>query len=141
MSKKERVPIIEDLFTYLTDDPRIIANRCKKCGTISFPKLPFCHNPDCCEKVRDNVEEIQLSKRGKLWTYTVQVYAPPLPFKMDPFEPFAVGMVDFPEGLRMIGMLTRKDNLKIGMEVETTVGRLYEDGENEYITYMFAPVA
>lgn len=138
MDKKKKVPIIEDLFTY-DDDPRIIANRCKKCGTISFPKLPFCLDPDC-EKKRDNVEEIQLSKRGKLWIYTCQIYPPPLPFKMEPFKPFAIGMVDFPEGLRMVGMLTRTENLRIGMEVETTVGTLYEDGENEYVTYMFKPV-
>jgi len=138
MAKKERVPIVEDLFTY-DDDPRIIANRCKKCGTISFPKLPFCQNPDC-EKVRENIEEIQLSKRGKLWTYSYQNYSPPPPFKKEPFEPFGIGMVDFPEGLRVVGMLTMSENLKIGMEVETTVGRLYEDGEKEYITYMFKPV-
>ncbi len=139
MTTKKKVPLIEGLFTWPSEEPRIIASRCKKCGTVAFPKLPFCNNPDC-EKVRENVEQIELGKQAKLWTYTYQIYSPPPPFKKEPFEPFAIGMVDFPEGLRMIGMLTSMENLKIGMEVEATVGKLYEDEENEYITYMFKPI-
>lgn len=137
--EKKKVPIIEGLFTWTTDDPRIVASRCKKCRTVSFPKTPFCPNPDC-EKVRENLEEIELSKRGKLWTYTYQIYSPPPPFKKEPFEPYAIGMVDFPEGIRVIGMVTRMENLKIGMEVETAVGKLYEDEENEYLTWMWKPI-
>jgi len=71
---------IEGLFTWPSDDPRIIASRCKKCGTVSFPKAPFCQNPDC-EKVRENVEVIELSKEGTLYSYSVQNYQPPLPFR------------------------------------------------------------
>ena len=137
--EKKKVAIIEGLFTWPSDDPRIIASRCKKCGTVAFPKAPFCNNPDC-EKVRENIKEIQLSKRGKLYNYTYQIDSPPPPFKKEPFEPYGIGMVDFPEGLRMLGMITRMENLKIGMEVETTVGKLYEDEENEYLTWMWNPI-
>jgi len=51
-------------------------------------------------------------------------------------------MVDFPEGIRIWGIIVKmeKENLEIGMEVETTVGKLYEDEENEYITWMWKPV-
>ena len=48
--------------------------------------------------------------------------------------------IDFPEGIRVLGMCTGSGNLDIGMEVETTVGMLYEDTESEHITYMFRPV-
>jgi hypothetical protein len=106
---------------------------------VAFPKLPFCQNPDC-EKVRENIEVVELSKRGTLYSYTYQIYAPPAPFKKEPFEPYAIGMADFPEGIRIIGIITRMENLRIGMEVETTVGKLYEDEEREYITWMFKPV-
>jgi len=136
---KNKVPLIEGLFTWPSVDPRIIVSSCKKCGTVAFPKAPFCTNPDC-EKVRENIKEIKLSKRAKLWTYTYQIYLPPPPFKRDPFEPYAIGMVDFPEGLRVLGAITRMENLKIGMEVETTVGKLYEDEENEYLTWMWKPI-
>lgn len=139
MNAKKKVPIIEGLFTWLTEDPRIIVSRCRKCGTVAFPKRPFCTNPDC-EKVRENVEEIELSKGGTLWTYSYQIYPPPAPFKYEPFQPFAIGMVDFPEGIRVLGIITRMENLKLGMQMETIVGKLYEDEESEYITWMWKPI-
>ena len=139
MTTKSKVPRVEGLFTWPSDDPRIIASRCKKCGTVSFPKAPFCQNPDC-EKVRDNVEVIELSKEGTLYSYTVQNYQPPLPFRYEPFEPFPLGMVDFPEGIRIWGIITRKENLKSGMKMRTTAGKIFEDEENEYYTWMWNPV-
>jgi uncharacterized OB-fold protein len=138
-SLKNKVPLIEGLFTWPSDDPRIIAGKCTKCGTVTFPRSVMCPNPDC-EKDRENIEEIRLSKRGKLYNYTYQIYSPPPPFRKEPFEPYGIAMVDFPEGLRMIGMVTRAENLTIGMEVEMTVGRLYEDEENEYLTWMWDPI-
>ena len=139
MVAKKRVPVVEDLFVDTDDGPRIIGNRCKKCGAISFPKLSYCQNPEC-EKKQENIEEIHLSKKATLRTFAFQVASPPVPFKMEPFEPYAIGIVDFPEGLRMIGMLTTTKNLKIDMEVETSTLTLYQDAENEYITYAFKPV-
>jgi uncharacterized protein len=136
---KEQKPIIEGLFAWPSDDPRLLVSRCKKCGTIAFPKKSFCPNPDC-EKKRENIEDIRLSKKGKVYSYTCQIYQPPAPFRMEPFEPYALGMVDFPEGLRVWGMFTRKENLKIGMEVETVAGRLYTDGDTEYMTWMWKPI-
>ncbi len=139
-STKVKVPIVEGLFTWPSDNPRLIASRCKKCGTVVFPKMPFCNNPDC-EKKRENVEEILLNKKGKIFTYTYQIYAPKEPFKMEPFEPYGMAMIDFPEGVRLLGMCAGGVGaLKIGMDVEIMVGRLYEDKENEYITYMFKPL-
>jgi uncharacterized OB-fold protein len=139
MPAKKQVPIIEGLFTWPSDKPQLIASRCKKCGTVTFPKAAFCANPDC-EKVRENVEVIKLSNRGTIWTWTVQIYAPPAPFKKEPFEPYGIGMIDTEEGLRVLGILTATDNVRIGMPVEMTVGKLYEDDENEYITWMWKPV-
>ncbi len=137
--EKNKVPLIEDMFKWPSDEPRIIASRCKKCGTVSFPKLTFCQNPSC-EKKRENIEVIELSNKGKLYSYTVQRYKPPEPFRYEPYKPYGIGMVDFPEGIRIWGMITRMDNLKIGMNVKTTAGKLYEDEENEYLTWMWEPV-
>jgi len=140
---KKQVPIVEGLFTWTSDDPRLIVSRCKKCKTVWFPAYPFCPNPNC-EKVRENIEKIELNKRGTLYSYSHQRYPPPPPFRYETkegkFEPYALGMVDFPEGIRIWGIITRMENLKIGMEVETAVGKLYEDEENEYITWMWKPI-
>lgn len=136
---REQKPIIDGLFDCPSDDPRLLVSRCRKCGTIAFPKRPFCTNPDCAKK-RENVEEVRLGKRGKVYSYSCQIYQPPAPFRMEPFEPYALGMVDFPEGLRVWGMFTRKDNLEIGMEVETVAGRLYSEGNTDYMTWMWKPI-
>jgi len=138
MATKKQVPIIEGLFTWPSDKPQLIASRCKKCGTVSFPKAAFCPNPDC-EKVRENIEEIKMSNGGTLWTWTAQLYPPPEPFKLEPFQPYGIAMVDTKEGIRVLGILATTDNLKIGMPVEMTAGKLYEDEENEYITWMWKP--
>jgi uncharacterized OB-fold protein len=137
--QKKKVPIAEGLFTWPSDQPALIASRCKKCGAVNFPKAMYCPNPDDEKKI-ENMEAIQLSRRGKLWSWTIQNYSPPLPFKMDPFKPYGIGMVDLSEGIRVLGMLTTTENLKCDMEVELTVGKLYEDNENEYITWMWKPV-
>ena len=134
---KTKVPRIEGLFT-MTDDPRLIVSKCKVCGAVAFPARPFCPNP-ACKKVRENVEKVELSKTGTLYSYAIQVYPTPPPFKYEK-DKFAVGIVDFPEGLRVWGILTRMENLKIGMKVETTLGRLYEDDQNEYLTWMWKPI-
>ena len=136
---KKQVPIIEGLFTWPSDKPQLIASRCTKCGTVTFPKAAFCANPDC-EKKRENVEVVNLSNTGTLWTFTTQIYAPPVPFKKDPFEPYGIAMVDTEEGLRVLGLLTvSTDELQLGQKMEMTVGKLYEDEENEYITWMWKP--
>ncbi len=136
---KNKVPLVEGLFTWPADQPQLIGSRCKVCGTVSFPKVAFCGNPDC-EKNTDNVEVVKLSNRGKLYSWTVQVYPPAPPFKMEPFEPFPIGMIDLPEGLRVLGMLTT-DKVTFDTELEMTTRKLYEDDKNEYLTWAFRPVA
>jgi uncharacterized OB-fold protein len=138
VSTKKSVPKVEGLFTWPAEKPQLIGSKCKKCGAYSFPKSLYCPNPDC-EKNTENVEVVQLSNRAKLFTWAIQSYPPPEPFKMDPFEPFVVGMLDLPEGLRILGMLTT-DKVDFGMEMEMTTKKLYEDEENEYLTWAWKPV-
>jgi len=139
MAEKKKVALVEGLFTWPADKPQLIGSRCKKCGTVSFPKAAFCPNPDC-EKNEANVEVVSLSNRGKIYTWTVQVYPPAPPFKMEPFAPFPIAMVDLPEGLRVLAMLTT-DKVDFGAEVEMTTKKLYEDDKNEYLTWAFQPVS
>jgi len=139
MPDKKKVPLIEGLFTWPSDKPQLIASRCKKCGALFFPKVPYCGNPDC-PKDKANMELVNISNTGTIYTYTIHNYAPAIPFKMDPFKPYGVAMVDVLEGLRVLGMTTTIEGLKIGQKVEMTVGTLYEDTENAYITWMWKPV-
>ena len=62
-----------------------------------------------CACTADATDEILLSRKGKLWTWTVQRFPPPAPpFIGDPesFVPFGVGYVERPEGIRVEARLT-----------------------------------
>ena len=142
-STEKRVAAFEDLFTWPSDDPRLIATKCKSCGHCAFPKTFTCGNPNCKNK---DVEDILLSKRGKLWSWSTQYYKPPPPFIVpEPYVPFAVGLVEFPEGIKVLGIVTGcnapDEELKIDMAVEVIAEKLFvdEDG-NEVIGWKFKPV-
>ena len=144
-TSKKRVPCLEGLFTMPPEEPRLLANKCKSCGDIFFPKVESCRNPYC--KKTEPLEDISLSRRAKLYSYTVNYYAPPPPFHApDPFVPFATGAVDLPEGIRIPGQIAAgydEHNLKIGMEMELILDKLYDDEEtgNEVMCWKWKPVS
>jgi uncharacterized OB-fold protein len=135
-----QVPIAPDLFTWPADLPQLIASRCTSCGEVAFPKLPSC--PAC---TGESTEEILLSRRGRLWTWTIQHFPPPHPYLDDgkEFEPFGVGYIELPEGVRVESRLSVNDPaaLEIGMEMELVIERFAagEDGSDRMI-FVFRPV-
>jgi len=87
-----------------------------------------------------------LSRRGKLFTFTVNHYQPPPPYHPpDPFVPYATGVVELPEGLMIQGMIAPgydEKSLKVGMEMELIIDKLYEDEEgSEVLSWKFKPVS
>ena len=82
-----------------------------------------------------------LSRRGTLWSYTENRYAPPPPYPApDPFVPFAVAAVELAdEGLIVLGKVvdgTLAADLKVGMEMELTTMPLFADDDGvERIVY------
>jgi uncharacterized OB-fold protein len=84
-----------------------------------------------------------LSKKGKLWTYTVIRHKPPGDYKgPDPFVPFGLGLVELPEGIRVMAPLQADpEKIKVGMELELEVYPLYTDeNKNEVMAFRFRPV-
>ena len=136
------VPVVEGLFTWSSDSPKLMGTKCLSCGNYYFPKKISCNNPDCKEK---KIEDVLLSRQGKLYSYSVQYYPPPPPFKFDePFTPYGIGLVELPEGIRVVGMMTTNDldEMKIGMNVELVAEKLYTDDEgNDAVTYKFKPLS
>jgi uncharacterized OB-fold protein len=127
----ETVPVREDLFDE-TGGGRLHANKCTVCGRIYFPKATFCF--DCLAK---EMEEIILSRRGKLYSYAVgrmpSTHLQP---------PYAVGLVDLPEGVRVFAplFLTPDEKYKIGMEMEIYLDTLWEEENKQIRGYKFKPV-
>jgi len=128
------LPAIEGWWTVgESGEPHLIGARCPQCATFVFPPRPDnCPNPAC---EADELESVALSRRGTLWSYTENHYAPPPPYPTsDPFEPFAVAAVQLAdEGLIVLGKVvegTRAGDLRVGMSMELTTMPLYvgDDG-------------
>ena len=138
-SPTRQIPVVEGVFTWPSDDPRLIGSNCRTCGEHFFPKVKSCQNPDCPDK--SGVEDVLLSKTGKLWSYTIQHYAPPLPYRGP--VPLIIGLVGLPENQKVMGQLTgcREEELKIGMAMELVIEKLFVDEEGrEVLTWKFKPV-
>jgi len=139
--KNRQIPITEGLFTWSDGEPHLIGGRCKSCGSYFFPRNYVLHKPGCRY---GEVEEVLLSRRGKLRSYTWHYYQPPAPFRStDPFVPYGIGLVELPEGIRVFGIMTGCElkDLRTGIDVELVIEKLYNDEEgNEYLTWKFRPV-
>jgi uncharacterized protein len=141
MQTTDPMPVAQGLFRNEGAGPRLIGTRCASCGAHYFPTSLSCRNPRCREK---QVEEVLLSPRGTLYSHTLQAYRPPPLFRMEPWAPYAIGLVELPEGLRVMGMLTgcEPDAWEIGASVELTLEALYRDEQgHEVMTYKFRPVS
>ena len=142
MANKNRMPAVDGFFTYETDTPALLGTRCNTCGTYYFPKEKvLCHHPKCWGKEFD---EVKLSREGKLWSFTNACYSPPPPFvAADPFVPFAIAAVELEkEKITILGQVVEGvsvDDLKVGQTMQLTVGTLYEDDENEFLTWRWQP--
>ena len=144
MSQKPQAAAIEGWYTLDTDKPALIGSQCDGCKTYFFPKQSsYCKNPAC-----DSTEfsEVELSRTGKIWSYTNACYKPPEPFiAADPFEPYAIAAVELEkEQMTVLGQVvegTGVEQLKVGMDVELVLETLYEDEEGEKLTWKWKPVA
>jgi uncharacterized protein len=135
----EWTPVAEDLFRRGDDGPALVGSHCAGCGTHYFPRSMSCRNPACDDKA---VSDVLLGRRGHLYSWTVQAYRPPALFSRESSAPYAIGLVELPDGLRVLGMLTGVEPgaLRIGMAVELTVEALGTDGSGrEVLTYAWTP--
>ncbi len=133
-----RVMVREGLFTDPGTDtdtePALLGSCCTNCGNFLFPRVDACTY--CATEDPDPVE---LSGTGTLWAWTA-VTAPPPGY--DGEVPFGVGVVELPEGVRVIARLTESDPaaLAAGQPVALRIVTLHRDDEgNDVVTYAFAP--
>ena len=138
-------PAVDGWFT-TGAEPRLLASRCTTCGNLVFPPHPsdaasFCRNPGCDGA---EFEEVPLSNRGTIWSFTTNHYAPPSPYvAADPFEPFSVAAVELPrEKMVVLGQVAEGVDpaaLRVGDEVELALGTLFEDDDHEYVVWKWKP--
>ena len=100
-------------------------HRCNRCGTLQFPMQRVCTH---CQ-VKDDFEIVKMSRRGKLFTFSINQRAP----IVDPPEVLCV--VNLAEGGRFPCLMTDRDiqKLQVNMEVELTFRILHTgSGVNNY---------
>jgi uncharacterized OB-fold protein len=139
-----QVPIAEGLLTALDGDPRMLASRCPACEAKAYPVQGGCPR---CGSV--DLEVIELSPGGTVWTWTSQEFLPKAPPYTGPetpetFRPYFVGFVEVAEGLcvesRLIGFGDRTP--RIGEEVSLVVAPFTVDEQgNEVVIPAFQPAS
>jgi uncharacterized protein len=91
------------------------------------------------------LEQVELSRRGRIWSYTDAQYQPPPPYipTTDPYQPFALAAVELPEGIVVLGQVADGygvGDLKVGQEAELVVETLYADDSGERTIWRWKPV-
>jgi uncharacterized OB-fold protein len=101
---------IESFYKFVAER-KIMAARCTRCGRLHLPPRPLCDN---CYST--SFEWIELSRKGKLVAFTVIHIAPS---QFQHMVPYAVGIVQLQNGLRLPGIISgvSTDKLRIGLEV------------------------
>jgi uncharacterized protein len=91
--------VADGLFS--TDPPALIGGRCASCAALTFPRRAWC--PECQSTM---VEEIALSPTGVVYTFTIVHMVPPGYLGE---APYAYGVIQLPEGLRVTTTLLAGD--------------------------------
>ena len=142
MTAPQPAAAIEGWYT-LDDPPHLIGSRCLTCGTYFFPRQGFfCRNPGCGG---ETFADVQLSRTGRVWSYTNACYQPPPPYVAAvPFVPFAIAAVELAaERIIVLGQVSAGigvADLRVGMEMELVLEPLYRDGAQDKLIWKWKPV-
>ncbi len=141
---RTRTPVVDGWFAGAGEGFRLLGTRCTACGSVFFPREEtHCRNPGCHG---GDLDEVPLSRRGRVWSFTDSRYRPPSPYVSDPglpWEPYALIAVELEaERIVVLGQaapgITVAD-LAVGMEVEVVPGVLHEDAETAWTTWHWRP--
>jgi uncharacterized protein len=127
------VAVHEGLFSD-GDRPRLLGSRCDACGQHHFPRAETC--PYCAAP---GAHPVELSDTGRLWAWTAVTAAPP---GYQGAVPYGFGVVELPEGLRVLGRLTEADPSRLAADqpMRLVIVALHEDEEGRaVVTYAFSP--
>ncbi|MGW2332022.1 Zn-ribbon domain-containing OB-fold protein [Streptomyces sp. NPDC001700] len=141
-----RTPVVAGWFASVDGEFRLLGTRCRGCGAVYFPREDtFCRAPRCGGA---ELDEVPLSRRGRVWSYTDGRYRPPAPYPSDPareWEPYTLIAVELAaERMVVLGQgapgVTVAD-LAVGMEVEVVPGVLAGRGGESWATWHWRPVS
>lgn len=140
--EKKTIPLREGLWVDKGKDgmPHLLGHRCLNCGEVFFPQK---ENRTCTKCHSTNLELIELSRKGKVFAFSVVMLRPPGGYYRGDV-PYALANVELPDGVIVEGLLADMnfEDVKVGMEMELKIDKLHEDDAgNTVITYKFRPAA
>jgi len=130
-----RVALKDGLLSTIEDarTARLLGGRCRSCAKFSFPAQQVC--PYCSA---DECDTVPLSASGVIEVCTTVINRPP---GYEGPMPFGFGVVELPEGLRVISRIMPPERAAAGGRVKLVLETLQTDAEGrEVVTYAFAPV-
>jgi uncharacterized protein len=116
---------INDFIDYL-EEGKVMATRCKDCGTVFFPP-----RADCYKCLDSNMDWTEVSGTGRLVTFSKLEYAP-IGFGDD--LPYAIAVLDYGD-YKVFGRIAGnvpEEEIRIGMEMTTVVNQL-PNGQMNYV--------
>ena len=133
-----RVPIEEGFFRVPDDpaeEPRLLGSHCPACDEVFFPRRFVCAT---C--LHEGTEDVELSPRGRIWTWTY-CHVPLFGKKDADVAGYGVAQVDLPEGPRVQSILSGgPDDFAIGMEVEIDLETLRTNSKgDDVVIHRFRP--
>jgi len=131
--ENETSPFTIEQFYKFISEKRLMAARCRECGSIFLPPRPICKS---CFST--DLMWVQLKTRGKLVAYTI-IYVAPQQFQT--LAPYAYGIVELENGLRLSGMIrdVEHEEIKIGMDLEVAFDSTAVDVWPKWPRYYFKP--
>ena len=113
---------------------RLEAGKCKQCGNISFPPRLVC--PKCKSKT---FETVQLSREGKILTFTIIRVGPD---KFSKETPYVVAIIELNDGVRLTAQVADcdVDKVVIGNKVKLVFRKIQDEGKSGLHCYGYKAV-
>jgi len=110
----------------MNNEEKIEWKKCNNCGFLQHPS-----HLRCLKCKYDKFEKIVAIGNAKLLTFTI-LKAPPAEFRDK--SSYALGVVEFENGIKALGQITLQDRLKVGMKLKPIYRKICEnlDGKEVY---------
>ena len=113
---------------------RLEAGKCKQCENISFPPRLVCLK--CKSK---SFETVQLSREGKILTFTIIRVGPD---KFSKETPYVVAIIELNDGVRLTAQVAdcNVDKVAIGDKVKLVFRKIQDEGKSGLHCYGYKAV-
>jgi uncharacterized OB-fold protein len=136
--------IADNVFRVDGDHAVLLGSRRRSTGVVKFPpERPELFDAD--PAIQEDIEPIELSTEGTLYTYTTQEFPPPLPYKgnrsPEVFQPYIVGFIEL-DGKVLVEALilgATAAELRIGQKMVSTTTTFETEAGEQFLTYAFQP--